>query len=299
MAENPLKAGGRQLSADEIAAYHRDGMLVVRNFFSKEEEAVVVRATNDIQNFPEEKGKQMIYFETTPSGERRLCRTENYIPYHSELKALFEGKLVDAVADLLGEPAVLFKEKINYKFPGAKGFGAHQDSPAYKEFPQKTILTAMVSADPSTIENGCLEMVRGKHTEGIVAQNDDGTISTSLCETYKWESLLLGPADVAFFSADTPHRSGPNASQGSRRAHFLTFNPASEGQHRDGYYAEKRKKFPPPVEMEPGKDYSEGAKIYNLANPISVNRPDSGADAARPGVAAAATSNSLAAVSAS
>jgi len=42
----------------------------------------------------------------------------------------------------------------------------------------------------------------------------------------------------------------------------------SEGNYRDGYYKEKREKFPPENEREPGKDYSEGAKIYNLATPI-------------------------------
>ena len=32
---------------------------------------------------------------------------------------------------LLGEPAVLYKEKINYKLPGGAGYSAHQDAPAY------------------------------------------------------------------------------------------------------------------------------------------------------------------------
>jgi len=48
----------------------------------------------------------------------------------------------------------------------------------------------------------------------------------------------------------------------------MLFTALSEGKFRDGYYREKREKFPPENEREPGKDYSEGAKIYNLATPI-------------------------------
>jgi hypothetical protein len=37
---------------------------------------------------------------------------------------------------------------------------------------------------------------------------------------------------------------------------------------RDAYYRDKRSKFPPKCEREKGKDYSEGARVNNLANPI-------------------------------
>ena len=33
---------------------------------------------------------------------------------------------MDVVSDLFDEPAVLFKEKINFKLPGGGGFLAHQ-----------------------------------------------------------------------------------------------------------------------------------------------------------------------------
>ena len=33
-------------------------------------------------------------------------------------------------------------------------------------------------------------------------------------------------------------------------------------------YEEKRKWFPPECERDPNKDYSQGAKVFNVANPI-------------------------------
>ena len=38
-------------------------------------------------------------------------------------------------------------------------------------------------------------------------------------------------------------RSGTNTSDRSRRAMYLTYNPASEGDHRGPYYADKRRRL--------------------------------------------------------
>jgi hypothetical protein len=40
------------------------------------------------------------------------------------------------------------------------------------------------------------------------------------------------------------------------------------GDFHDAYYASKRESFPPDVERDPTKDYSEGAKVFNVATPI-------------------------------
>jgi hypothetical protein len=48
----------------------------------------------------------------------------------------------------------------------------------------------------------------------------------------------------------------------------VTYNRRSEGERRSDYYRDKRTRFPPECERVPGHDYSAGAAIYNLANPI-------------------------------
>ena len=54
-----------------------------------------------------------------------LCRSENFVPFHDGLRALLTtGAMVDTASALLGEPAVLYKEKINYKLPGGAGYSA-------------------------------------------------------------------------------------------------------------------------------------------------------------------------------
>lgn len=54
------------------------------------------------------------------SGKRVLCRTENFVDYHTGLNSLLRGeKLLGLLNELAGEPMHLFKEKINYKLAGS------------------------------------------------------------------------------------------------------------------------------------------------------------------------------------
>ena len=76
----------------------------------------------------------------------------------------------DWTAELMGGPVVLFKEKINFKMPGAPGFKAHQDQQAGWTRYAPIFVTALVTIDPATIENGCLEMVPGRHREGLIGE---------------------------------------------------------------------------------------------------------------------------------
>ena len=60
----------------------------------------------------------MHHYEQTHDGIKP-SRTENFIHDHEALQKLFTtGKILDAVSEFFGEKAVLYKEKLNYKYPG-------------------------------------------------------------------------------------------------------------------------------------------------------------------------------------
>lgn len=262
----------RILDEESIRQYHKDGFLVATNFLTDNEKKQIARCSNELLALPETAGKWMQYYEIV-DGRRSLCRTENFLEYFDELNGLVRGKLTDAVSELLGESAILYKEKINFKLPGAGGFGAHQDEPAYTNFLKQGQITVMIAADKANTQNGCVEVVRGEHQSGVLP-HPGGIMEDWLVEKWekenKWEPLEIESGCVVFFSSRLPHRSGKNRTDHLRRAYFLTFNPLSDGDFRKAYYADKREKFPPDVERLPNKDYSEGAKIYNLASPIPV-----------------------------
>ena len=239
----------------ELAAMDRDGYLVVRGLFDAAETARLLRWTEQISAEPEQPGRHMVYHEDslTEPHRRVVQRIENFCPFHPQFDALIRrGKLVSWTSALMRAPAVLFKEKINFKMPGAPGFKAHQDQQAGWTKYAPLFVTAMVTIDPATIENGCLEMLAGRHREGLLGEEwhplDEGGLDLVPVPT--------APGDVIFFDSFAPHASKPNLSSSPRRILYLTYNAAEFGDHRIQYFADKRAAFPPNVERTGAETYT-------------------------------------------
>jgi phosphonate degradation associated HDIG domain protein len=258
------------LSASQRAFWEANGYLHLKGMFSPEEQVAMRGWVEDLEQRPETPGKWMKYFETSAKGGRLLCRVERFLEYHEEFDKLLRGpSLLGLLSELMGEEAVLYKEKINYKLPGGNGFGAHQDAPAFTTFGQTYHITLMISIDASTPENGCLEMVPGFHKQGILPSTPSGEVDPEFAETLTWSPVPTEAGDVLLFDSYIPHRSDTNRSERPRRALYITYNRASEGSFREEYYAQKRAVFPPECEREPGKDYSDTG-VFNIGNPVRV-----------------------------
>src|SRR5690349_14216018 len=123
-----------QLSDDQLRSWREDGYLLLSVHLSPEEALRVERWTAELARLPETPRKWMKYLErsTVARAERLLCRIESFIPYHDAFARLLGNDATLAMlSTLMGEPAVLFKEKLNFKLPGGQGFNHHQDAPAF------------------------------------------------------------------------------------------------------------------------------------------------------------------------
>lgn len=185
-----------------------------------------------------------------------LQRIENFCQYNQQLDDILRGKkMLGMCTELLGETSVLYKEKVNYKMPGAEGFAPHQDVCAgWWMYNQDLHISVLICIDPATLENGCLEVVRGKHTQGMLSE-EYKEVNPQFVKDAKWEYCPTQPGDVIFFDSYVPHRSGPNLTKGKRRVLYSTYAKASQGDLRDKYYADKRVSFPPDCERLEGKKY--------------------------------------------
>jgi 2-aminoethylphosphonate dioxygenase len=229
----------RRLQDNECAHYQAEGWLRVDGLLD-----VTVAELQDevgrVAAWPEGGGEWLHYFELTDDG-RRMARTENFTPFSDLLASLLrDGPIPDVASQLLGERAVLYKEKINYKAAGGAGFSPHQDKPAYP-FVQ-TVLSVMVAVDDATVENGCLFVASGRHQRAL-PQDERGCVDDETVASLDWQPVELPAGSTLFFHALTPHRSGPNLSSRSRRALYPTYNGVSEGDLRAAYYAEKLRAF--------------------------------------------------------
>jgi 2-aminoethylphosphonate dioxygenase len=238
--------------------FERDGFVVVPGLFDGQEIARISAWTDELERQPETPGRAMKYFEPSllRPGERVLQRIENFCPFHAGFAELCDGdKLRGSVSRLVGEPAVLFKDKINFKLPGGDGFKPHQDQQAGWSTYADLFVTAMVSIDSTTAENGCLELCAGHHTRGLIGEEWKPLTDDDMRQ-FGARAVPTQPGDAVFFDSYTPHASAPNLTAERRRVLYITYNRVSAGDHRVQYYADKRKSFPPDIERDPNRTYT-------------------------------------------
>jgi hypothetical protein len=259
------------LSPAERSFWERNGYLWLEGFLPANEVAALQCWTEEIAAWPDTPGHWMRYYERAPGGAdgKVLARIENFLPYHAGLDALFRGgRLAALLAALLGEPAVVFKDKINMKTAGGAGFAPHQDAPAYRDFGIDFHATVMIPVDAFTRVNGCLEIAREATQSRILPQNPDGTLRPDVVDRLEYVPVLARPGDLIVFDSYVPHLSRPNRSSGPRRSYYVTYNRRSAGDMREAYYARKRELFPQDCERRPGVDYATIGAQFNLANPF-------------------------------
>src|SRR5260221_9126308 len=143
-------------------------------------------------------------------GGRQLCRTENFVPFNEGLRALLTtGAMLATASALLGEPAVLYKEKINYKLPGGAGYSPHQDAPAYPFV--DVHVSCMVAVDDAAPGNGCLEVASASHGD-VLPMDERGCIADDVVAELTWMPVPVQAGETLWFHSRTPHRSGANRS---------------------------------------------------------------------------------------
>ncbi len=246
IVRNPTSADREQLQ--------RDGYLLVPGLVGAEAVERLLNWTTELERGPEVTGSHWVYREDSLASPRQklVQRIENFCPTHADFDAFVRhGRLLEWSSVLMGGPVVLFKDKINFKMPGGAGFKLHQDQQAGWGSYAPRFITAMVSLDAATLENGCLEIAAGRHGKGLIGEQwkplDDAD--------FNLKPVPTAPGDVIFFDSYVPHASKANFTDRPRRILYLTYNLARDGDHRARYFADKYAAFPPDIDRDPAKTY--------------------------------------------
>jgi ectoine hydroxylase-related dioxygenase (phytanoyl-CoA dioxygenase family) len=218
------------LTNKQIIDYHRDGFLVVKDFFSSAEidllyqtatdESVVDHAF-DLNDQEGKKTKLTLWFTAgdDPFGLMSRCK-----------------RMIDSVQSLLGEGEVChFHSKVMQKEPRVGGaWEWHQDYGYwYKNgflFPE-AMISVMVALTDANKANGCLQVLRGTHKmqrfEHHFAGEQQGADETFVTEAAKISELIyceLKAGDVLFFHPNVLHRSEANLSAYARWSVISAYN---------------------------------------------------------------------------
>ena len=207
-------------TAAEIAAYHRDGYLLARNFCSGaeidklyktalEDDAMRKNAL-DLNDQSGKKTRLSLWF--TPGNDvfGYLTRSE---------------KMISSVARFLDSDALVchFHSKLMQKEPKVGGaWEWHQDYGYwYKNqfmFPDQ-LMSVMVALTAANKENGCLQVIKGSHKLGRVNHGFSGeqvgadmVMVDNALKTMELVYCELQPGDALFFHSNLLHRSEANLS---------------------------------------------------------------------------------------
>jgi len=174
------------------------------------------------------------YAEQTADGPR-ICRTENVSACHAGMASLVSGVLQERASAALGEPAVAFKDKLNYKQPGGAGFGVHQDKAAYPGVDR--VMSILVAIDDCRVESGCLWLADG--VREVLPTDERGVVRDDVTKELAWYAAELAAGDAVLIDGLAPHYSEANRSDEPRRVFIASYAPAREGYDRERYYRER------------------------------------------------------------
>lgn len=259
------------LTEQQVAQFDEDGFLVIRAREHNLIDPTVLQTwADEVRELPRDHDKWMPYDETLPDGRKQIMRTENFVDYHEGLATLLKGKPLGSILkQVTRDDMLLFKDKINYKLPGANGFKPHLDAPAYDHIGKIEHTTANFAIHPATIANGCIYVVPRSHRMDVKL-SVGGRIDENWEAEHTWIPVELDSGDLLIFGSHLAHRSAPNTTDKPRSSVYATYHTVTDGTDlRDRYYKDRRENFPPDHERTPGKDYSVGVQRYAFAAPFT------------------------------
>ena len=233
------------LKSEEVAAYHRDGSVIVKNLFSSDEVAAMVASV--------EQGERVA--RTTmdrDDGDGRVTRLAIWHELGDDIwsAASTSPRIVNNVRILLGEEASFFHGKVIFKEAGTGGaWQWHQDYGYWynQGFAYPRMISVFIALDEAIRENGCLQVLRGSHLLGRLDHGKigdqtgtDGDRITSVESLFERDYCEMTPGSVLFFHCNLLHTSAQNTSDRDRRAFIICYNALDNPQLTDRKTSEPR-----------------------------------------------------------
>tara|TARA_R100000808_G_C2151295_1_gene160259 strand:- start:441 stop:1175 length:735 start_codon:yes stop_codon:yes gene_type:complete len=225
------------------------GKKIYKNLFCESEIETMLQMAVDLEQEEDRRDYVWKYYE---QDRKTISRIEYFVNYHEQFFAIAnDPTIIGIVEEVLGEEPILFKDKINYKYPVGEGFSLHQDIAAGWGMYTNVHVTIAIPLCDTTEENGCI-LFGETQTEQLTPnfQDLDDSFDLFECPTEK--------GDVIAFDSYVPHASYQNKSSHPRPVLFFTYTPKSHGDYYEKYHEDKFANVPPDIYKVKGKKYRSG-----------------------------------------
>lgn len=218
-------------SDQEVKSFNDLGYVVVEDAFSAEEVNEVIEHIDPYEFNVTEALKGLDGGKFFISRAEEITFTTHLVTQSDVLKEFSRHEVFSSICgDLIGPDVRLYWDQAVYKKPGTKDeFPWHQDN-GYTFIEPQAYLTCWVALTDTDETNGCPCVVPGLHKRGTLHHENTELGYQIPLDSSESITLPLKAGSIAIFSSLTPHRTGPNLSEGIRKSYILQYAP--EGSKR-------------------------------------------------------------------
>ena len=225
----------------EVQEFHENGYVLVRGLFDSEEIQLLGRAAREDRELDQ-------HSYGRADGEGGTVRLSLWNHPGDTIYGMVARceSIVNSAEKLLGGEVYHYHSKMIMKDARVGGAWAwHQD---YGYWYQNGILfphlcSASIAVDAATLENGCLQVIRGSHEMGRVHHQltgeQAGADMERVEEALKRMELVhveMERGDTLFFHSNLLHRSDQNRSEHPRWSMICCYNAASNNPYKDSHH---------------------------------------------------------------
>jgi Phytanoyl-CoA dioxygenase (PhyH) len=231
----------RVLTDGQLAHYHQDGYVLAPGFFDAEEIDLLRRSAKEDHELDR-------HAFGRADGEGGKVRLSLWNHPGDGVYGMFARceRMVRSAECILGGEVYHYHSKMIMKDAKIGGAWAwHQD---YGYWYQNGVLlplltSAFIAVDPSTRENGCLQVIKGSHHCGrvnhVLTGDQAGADRERVEEILKRMELVhveMAPGDALFFHSNLLHRSDQNRSEKPRWSMICCYNAARNDPYKESHH---------------------------------------------------------------
>ena len=218
--------------------FNKNGFAIIKSFFNK---TVIQKIKREIKKKIKEKNN-FFYYEKI-NGKLKLRRIEKISDYSNKSREIiFSKRISKLIYKFEKKKFALFKDKLNFKYPGGQGYVPHIDGhffwkdknnnyqDGWKKYSDRFI-SIILPLDNSNIQNGCMYLANKNDTKKNLGSNFKQITKKLIINTpnlkkkdekkFKFFPIQMKMGDICLFDWKCAHMSKKNISKSKNNFRML------------------------------------------------------------------------------